>query len=214
MIVGNHPGPSFDWWGMRCDQSRDLLSARLDGEATADELAVLDRHLARCPGCRGFASSLAEVDRVTRLVPADPVPDLTAAVMAAHPVTAADPRRQAARWGLAIVAAAQLLIALPSLFSSSGSDEVHTTRELASWSIALAVGLLVAAWQPARARGMLPLGLVLGGVLTLGAVVDVATGATAGAGEAVHLLELAGIGLLWLLARHDGHPASTTVLAP
>ena len=36
-----------------------------------------------------------------------------------------------------------------------------------------------------------------------GAVVDVVTGATAGAGESVHLLEIAGIALLWLLARRD-----------
>jgi predicted anti-sigma-YlaC factor YlaD len=198
---------------MRCDQSRDLLSARLDGEATADELAVLDRHLARCPACTHFAASLADVDRLTRLTSADAVPDLTGAVLAVHPPAPADPRRDAARWGLVVVAVAQILIAVPSLFRSTASDGVHTTRELASWSVALAVGLLVAAWQPGRARGMLPLGLVLAGVLAIGAVVDIVTGATAGAGEAVHLLELAGIGLLWLLARHDGHPAGTPVLA-
>jgi len=188
---------------MRCDQSRDLLSARLDGEATADELAVLDRHLARCGGCTDFAASLVGLDRRTRLVPAEPVPDLTAAVMAANPSPVRDPQREAARWSLALVAVAQLLVALPELLIGSEGDAVHTTRELGSWSAALAVGLLVAAWQPARARGMLPLGLVLAGVLTLGAVVDLVTGAAAGAGETVHLLEIAGIALLWLLARRD-----------
>lgn len=188
---------------MRCDQSRDLLSARLDGEATADELAVLDRHLARCGACTDFAEALVGLDRSTRLIPAEPVPDLTAAVMAANPPALRDPQREAARWSLALVAVAQLLVALPELLIDSGGDAVHTTRELGSWSAALAVGLLVAAWQPARARGMLPLGLVLAGVLTLGAVVDLVTGAAAGAGETVHLLELAGIALLWLLARRD-----------
>jgi predicted anti-sigma-YlaC factor YlaD len=194
---------------MRCDQSRDLLSARLDGEATSDELALLDRHLARCPGCRDFAGRLALVDRATRLGPAEPVPDLTAAILAAH---APNPRREAARWSLVVVATAQLLLALPSLLVSDGAS-VHTTRELGSWSAALAVGLLVAAWQPARARGMLPLGLVLAGVLTLGALIDVAAGTTAGAGESIHLLEIAGIALLWLLARRDEEAAPQLAVA-
>jgi predicted anti-sigma-YlaC factor YlaD len=184
---------------MRCDQCRDLLSARLDGEATSDELALLDRHLASCPGCRALAARFDAVDRTTRLTPAEPVPDLTAAILAAH---APNPRREAARWSLVVVATAQLLLALPSLLVSNG-NAVHTTRELGSWSAALAVGLLVAAWQPARARGMLPLGLVLAGVLALGALVDIAAGTTAGAGESIHLLEIAGIALLWLLARRE-----------
>ena len=188
---------------MRCDQSRDLLSARLDGEATADELAVLDRHLASCVACSDFADALVGLDRTSRLIPAEPVPDLTAVVMAANAPAMRDPQREAARWSLALVALAQLLVALPELLTGSSGAGVHTTRELGSWSAALAVGLLVAAWQPGRARGMLPLGAVLAGVLTLGAVVDVVTGATAGAGESVHLLEIAGIALLWLLARRD-----------
>ncbi len=199
---------------MRCDQSRDLLSARLDGEATADERTVLDRHLASCIPCTGFAAALVGLDRATRLIPAEPVPDLVAAVMATNPQVVPDPRREAARWSLVLVAVAQLAVALPSLLTGSGGDAVHTTRELGSWSAALAVGLLVAAWQPARARGMLPLGLALAGVLTLGGVVDVVTGATAGAGETVHLLEVAGIALLWLLARRDeGSPARLVLAA-
>ena len=203
----------FDRWGMRCDQSRDLLSARLDGEASDDELAVLDRHLASCPACATFADELVGVDRLTRLTPAEPVPDLTAAVMAANATAAEDPRRQAVRWSLVVVAAAQLLRALPSLFVSSSESTVHTTRELGSWSAALAVGLLVAAWQPARAKGMLPLGIVLAGVLSLGALVDMVAGRAAGAGESVHLLEIAGIALLWLLARREDEAVTRLALA-
>ena len=199
---------------MRCDQSRDLLSARLDGEATADELTVLDRHLASCVACSDFADALVGLDRTSRLIPAEPVPDLTAVVMAANAPAMRDPQREAARWSLALVALAQLLVALPELLTGSSGAGVHTTRELGSWSAALAVGLLVAAWQPGRARGMLPLGAVLAGVLTLGAVVDVVTGATAGAGESVHLLEIAGIALLWLLARRDEESPTRLVPAP
>ena len=198
---------------MRCDQSRDLLSARLDGEATPDEVAVLERHLASCPACSDFGRSLGEVDRLTRMVPAEPVPDLTAAVMSATGPAPRDPRREAARWSLAVVALTQLVLALPSLLVGSDGDAVHSTRELGSWSAALAVGLLVAAWQPVRARGMLPLGAVLAGVLTLGALVDVVAGTTAGAGESIHLVELAGVGLLWLVAKRDEESTARLALA-
>ena len=65
--------------------------------------------------CTDFASSLTALDRVTRLTPAEPVPDLAGAVMAANPPVRRDPRREAARWSLVVVALAQLVIALPSL---------------------------------------------------------------------------------------------------
>lgn len=193
---------------MRCAQSRELLSARLDGEATADECAVLDRHLASCAGCRAVEADLLHLAQATRLRPADAVPDLTAAIMGAVPLAdeVPDPRRQAARWGLVIVAVAQLAVTIPALLASGDGGDGHLTRELASWSIALAVGLLVAAWQPNRARGMLPIGLALAAGLTLVAVVDIATGQAAGTGESVHALELAGVGLLWLLSRHERVP--------
>lgn len=147
-----------------------------------------------------------------RLAPADPVPDLTAAIM--HAVPANSSQREAARWSLAVVAVAQLVLALPALLWGSGIDApVHPTRELGSWSAALAVGLLVAAWQPARARGMLPMAAVLVTVLTAGATVDVVAGRTGGPGESVHLLEVAGVALLWLLARREeqGHALPVTV---
>ncbi|MDH6707660.1 hypothetical protein P3T27_004397 [Kitasatospora sp. MAA19] len=39
---------------MRCAQFRTALSARLDGEPTGLLGARLDRHVARCAGCRGW----------------------------------------------------------------------------------------------------------------------------------------------------------------
>ena len=62
---------------------------------------------------------------------------------------------------------------------------------------------------PPQRRLLVPLGLVLAGVLSLGALVDIISGATAGAGEAVHLLEVAGVALLWLLAHRDDDARAT-----
>ncbi|MDB5329929.1 MAG: putative zinc-finger, partial [Phycisphaerales bacterium] len=44
---------------MDCEQSLNLLSARLDGEITAEESAALDGHLAACADCRAAGEAMA-----------------------------------------------------------------------------------------------------------------------------------------------------------
>ena len=73
--------------------------------------------------------------------------------------------------------------------------------------MALAVGLLVAAWQPARAWGLLPVIAALALVMAGTAVLDVVRGTASGFGEAHHVLDLAGLVLLWLVAREEQAPA-------
>lgn len=43
---------------MNCDKYLDLISARLDGELTAQEEAELTAHLQTCPACRAIAEDL------------------------------------------------------------------------------------------------------------------------------------------------------------
>lgn len=43
---------------MTCEQCLDLISARLDGELTAQEEAQLNTHLQECPACRAIAEDL------------------------------------------------------------------------------------------------------------------------------------------------------------
>ena len=50
---------------MRCDQYRDALDARLDGELTPDEAREVDQHLATCPEC---AADYARVSATHRLL--------------------------------------------------------------------------------------------------------------------------------------------------
>lgn len=68
--------------GMDCEQCREEVSALLDDEQAAPREVVAD-HLARCAACRGFAATAERMDRLVRVRPAEPVPDLTAAVLAA-----------------------------------------------------------------------------------------------------------------------------------
>jgi predicted anti-sigma-YlaC factor YlaD len=70
--------------------------------------------------------------------------------------------------------------------------------------VALAVGLLLAAWQPQRRAQLLPVLAVLSVCPTVVAALDVAAGRTPAAAEGHHLVQLAGLGLVWLLAHPSG----------
>jgi predicted anti-sigma-YlaC factor YlaD len=74
-----------DYQGMQCGFYREAYSAHLDGAASELETKALDAHLSGCPCCRAWAAEAARVTGLARLAPADPVPDLTARIMAAVP---------------------------------------------------------------------------------------------------------------------------------
>jgi|Tabmets5t2r1_1033131.scaffolds.fasta_scaffold07180_4 predicted anti-sigma-YlaC factor YlaD len=66
----------MDWvlrpWVASCDETRDLLSAHLEGALRGREAKRVLRHLARCPHCREALRSLARsVDGLRSLGRAD-----------------------------------------------------------------------------------------------------------------------------------------------
>jgi predicted anti-sigma-YlaC factor YlaD len=67
-------------------------------------------------------------------------------------------------------------------------------------SAALAVGLVYAAWRPVRAFGLLPITGALAACMVVTAALDLAGGRAGALGEAHHVLDLAGLVLLWVLA--------------
>jgi predicted anti-sigma-YlaC factor YlaD len=194
---------------MRCDQAHEAISARLDGELPPLEDAALDAHLESCPACQRHARALAGLHRSLRVRPADPVPDLTAPILAAtagqlpdRPVAPAPV--EWARYGLFTVALSQLLLALPMLvLGGDAGSALHTTRELGAFALALAVGMLVVAWQPRRAGGLLPMAAALAAGLVITGVADMVSGHSPVVAEAPHLLELVGVLLLWRLASNS-----------
>jgi predicted anti-sigma-YlaC factor YlaD len=190
---------------MRCDHHREAISAALDGEeppsrVDADALAA---HLAGCAGCRQFRAASASLHRAVRVRAADAVPDLTAPILANAPrphVT-----REWARYALLAVGLTQLVLALPALiYGNDPGASTHVARELGSFDIALAVGLLFAVWQPRRAAGLLPFAAALAGTLMVTAALDVASGRAGAIGESQHVLDVVGVGLLWALSRPVG----------
>ena len=190
---------------MRCDQCREKVSAGLDREASAQDVAEADAHLAACPACRAWASQAQRLDRRLRMRIADPVPDLSSAVLAGAGELPHQRRtargRTAVRVALVAVATTQLALALPTL-----GGHIHSGNEAAAWSVAAAFGLLTAAASPRRVLGMLPVIGAAALVLVLITVHDVVDGEVQVGHELPHGLLLAGVGLLWLLRDRSGAP--------
>ena len=113
-----------------CEDIRELLSARIDGELSDAESRTLDEHLDACPACR---QELAETERVWRRldvlgdvkVPAGLADRTLARVLSAerHPAT---PFRRF-RWAyrLATAAAILLVLAVGSLLLTNSTAETN-----------------------------------------------------------------------------------------
>ena len=191
---------------MDCQPFRDALSARLDGELSALETTLLNAHLVSCVGCRAYDGRLEILHGRTRVRVAESVPDLTASILAkAHPPQPG--RGEWVRWALLTVALTQLVVALPALaLGDDAGATTHVARHLGSLTVAMAVGLAYVAWRPVRAYGLLPVAAALAAAMVVTAFVDVVGGNAHAVTESGHLVQLAGLWLLWRLA---GSPRPT-----
>ena len=208
--AGNFAGDADDYLSMDCDRCRAAISAQLDGEEPGLGHELVESHLAECAACRDFATGSAHLHRMIRVTPAEPVPDLTESILAAidesvapAPVrTVADERTLFLRICLAVVAVIQLGMAVPALvLGDDAGVPAHVARHLGSFSLALGVGLLVVAWRPDRAAGVLPVIGVVVLCLLASSVVDIISGRAAPGAEVSHAPELVGLVAVWLLAR-------------
>jgi predicted anti-sigma-YlaC factor YlaD len=195
---------------MPCSPFREAISARLDGESLGMPARELDDHLAACPECTSWASSAALVTRRARLAPAPPVPDLTVSVLAALPrelpgVAAAARTRLAGaalRLALVSIGVAQAAMAWPALTSGTGamSAPVHMAHETGAWNLAVAAAFLAVAAGPRLAAGALPFLGTLAALLTPVTLADLGAGHVPAERAIAHLLLLAGVVLVSVLA--------------
>ncbi|MGD9792260.1 MAG: zf-HC2 domain-containing protein [Acidimicrobiia bacterium] len=185
---------------MQCSRALELMSAGLDGELDGLERSALDEHLDTCRSCQAEQFNLATLHRSMRVRVAEPIPDLTARIMAkAHPPSPG--RFSWVRYALAVLALTQMVLALPALvLGEDPGASVHVARHIGSLTVAMAIGLAYAAWRPVRAFGLLPMVLALGGCIVVTSILDIADGQVSTLSESQHLLDLAGVVLLWMLA--------------
>jgi copper transport protein len=198
---------------MRCDEAREAMSARLDGEPIDEH--TLDLHLEDCSRCAGWLSAAHAVTRRARLLPVPEVPDLTEQIVAAVEADRLQPRRSGTtftQFALLSVAGLQLALALGILLSGHDHEApVHVAHEMGSFNVALALAYLITALQPFRAGGLLPFAGVAAGLLAVTAATDLAGNQTSPSKELPHLLAVIGFFLLWRLL-DQSHPSSPTGL--
>ncbi|MBV9097206.1 MAG: zf-HC2 domain-containing protein [Frankiaceae bacterium] len=189
---------------------RESISARLDGEAPPLDDAVVAAHVADCGDCAAFAVAAERLHRRVRVSSAQALPDLTERVTAAVANDAAIRRRLWRQWQgtralLAVVALVEVVMAVPVLLlGHDAAAPVHVAHELGSFDLAIAIGMLLAAYRPRLASGMVPIVAIIALLLLLTAGSDVALGRTQLSDEMPHLLDVGGFLLLWRLAKVSG----------
>jgi predicted anti-sigma-YlaC factor YlaD len=143
--------------------------------------------------------------------PAEPEPDHTEAILAALPRRRplVDDRVQSLRIVTFAIALVQLFASIPLLFPSDtmpgmpGMDG-HLERHLGISALAMAVGLLIVAWRPERARAMLPILGVLVVGLAWACLGDIWEGRPVPGNLLAHGADVAGFVAVWFLARIEG----------
>jgi predicted anti-sigma-YlaC factor YlaD len=187
-----------------CAGYRTLVSASLDGEtANADELA-LERHLAECSRCTQFRDASAALTRKVRVRSSAPESAFVSRVMAdARPA-----RLGRTGWPRPVLAWCALVIAVqgfaPLVLGHADGAPAHVARHVGASSIALACGLLYAAWRPHRAYGLLPFVGALTATTLVAAIVDTVGGSRSAFAESTHLAEVIGTVVLWIVAGSPG----------
>ena len=181
---------------MGCEQWQEAIGALLDGEDSGMSRELVDAHVDRCSACQQFRELSHELRRA-QVREAVAQPDLAPSVVKTAKLMDGTRTWSIARGVLAVCAIEVLFFSLRELLSA-GSN--HDIRHLGAFSIAYAAVMFVVVFRPARARAMLPVALMLGVAIGLSAIFDVIAGHIPLVGEIVHIPELIGVAMIWLLA--------------
>ena len=181
-----------------CDQARAAVLARLDGVEPLFRGPGITDHLDACSDCRAWeAELLAHHQRERRR-------DHPAGHAALPSLESDGP--EPLRYVLGAVAGTEVILAAADLLGAN----VHPFRELAGTDLAFAVGCLVAAIQPRRSLGLLPVAVALALLIVGTGVLDLVRGIAQPLSEAHHLLEVTGAVALVMLARRSRQTSTAT----
>jgi len=215
---------------MRCEDCRDAISARMDGEDPGVDAGAIDRHVEGCAACRAFSERTAQVTRLARVRPAEDVPDVLPGLLAALDAGESRPAprrtwralaRDAVRAALAVLAVGQLALALSGIVAAAGAGPAelagasmaHLSHETAAWNLALGVAFAWAASGARRAGGLVPVIGAFVALLVALSTMDLLAGHVEAGRLAGHVPVVVGLVLLLLharLGRRGGGTAART----
>ena len=183
---------------MECETARLAISEAIDDNRPV--APAVESHLEGCASCRRWQDAAHRLRRASLRSLADNDPE---------PVGVAGlPERFAAhRWvRFALAWAAVLLIAwnVVDMFAVGSGSAIHLERHQAAFDVALGLAFLFVAWRPDRAYGMVPFAATFTFALSAAAIIDLSNGASTPWRESAHLVEILGLGLLWVLGMAVG----------
>lgn len=188
-----------------CDRAREIMSADIDGETDATTWAR--QHIAECAACAEWTERAAKLDRLLRINQVtDHQPDeLADTILSQVRLPRRGRWRAAVRAALLVVAAAQFVLGVISLFHPVGMTMpmptlAHIDHEEAAFNIAFGIALATVAWSR-RAGGQIPVLTTFVVVLAVSSAVDLADGAVTWPRLATHLPIVAGLLLAVALGR-------------
>lgn len=181
-----------------------MLSVLLDDEAhpglERDAVDAARAHVASCADCAVWEEAAFALKRRLALRTATQTPDFTGVIMARAGV----PQLGRGEWLRSLLGAISIVLFVRNMpllvFGDQSGVGEHAGRHLGAFGVALAIGLGYAALRPERAVGLLPLAGAFGVALLVTGVIDTATGSSGLLDEALHLLELAGVVVLWVIS--------------
>jgi len=188
---------------VECTQAIEILSADLDGEADLTEVSAATAHAARCVPCRSLRREMQMLDATLRGDPAPPSPDFAPRIVDATR-RSAKVRRLVARVALFVVGLLLLADVVPQILATSGP--AHMEHHLAVWGLTYAVALLTIALRPSLSRVVRPIATLFATSMLLIAVIDIIRGETPMLAETHHLLEVAGVALIWVISLPSRQP--------
>lgn len=180
-----------------CEQSRELISARIDGELDPSDEAALDAHLSMCAACTAYQDDAFAFRRALRMravepssTNAEPSVDLVGSMKGVSLL----------RWALFVVGGTLVVLNMASIVAPESGATTHLSRHDGIFGTALGIGMLAVAAKPHRAIGMVPLTSTIAVLMALAAAADVVNGQANLLSEAVHVVEFAGLICLWVIS--------------
>lgn len=193
---------------------RELISAAIDSESSPAEDLSVDDHLDQCADCASYRDNAAGLRRRLRLRPhtTDPV-EIDRVVRSLRV-----PRLGRGGWMRPVLAWLGIVIAVqsfaPLVLGDVDGASAHVARHVGASGLALACGLLYAAWKPHRAFGLLPFVGALCLATVVAGVFDTVDGQRSALAEAVHVAEILGTIVVWMVAGSPGWDRVVSVVRP